>query len=65
MWNEYPDPKFTILKYIGAFTAGDGEGMAALFSAPSSIDGMAPHVWLGPTLAIEWILRRSDRAGVR
>lgn len=50
-----PDPMSVIRKYIEAFNKGDGEAMAAMFSAPSSIlDGMAPHLWLGPTAAQDW-----------
>ena len=49
------EPMAAIRHYIDAFNKGDGEGMAAMFSAPSSIlDGMAPHLWLGPTAAQDW-----------
>jgi len=44
-----------IRQYIQAFNQGDGEGMAAMFAAPGSIlDGMAPHLWVGPTVAQDW-----------
>ena len=34
---------------------GDAKGMAATFAETGSIlDGMAPHVWLGPTAAQDW-----------
>jgi ketosteroid isomerase-like protein len=50
-----PDPMSAIRKYIDAFNKGDGEAMAAMFSAPSSIlDGMTPHQWLGATAAKDW-----------
>ena len=41
--------------YIDAFNRGDREGMAAAFAVPGSIlDGMAPHVWHGPTATQDW-----------
>src|SRR4051812_25597812 len=49
------DPMAAIGKYINAFNRGDGEGMAAMFAVPGSIlDGMAPHVWRGPTATQDW-----------
>jgi ketosteroid isomerase-like protein len=45
----------TLRKYIDAFNKGDTAGMAATFAVPGSIiDGMAPHVWQGPTAAQDW-----------
>lgn len=45
----------TVHRYIGAFNKGDIPGMAAAFAVPGSIlDGMAPHVWNGPTAAEDW-----------
>jgi ketosteroid isomerase-like protein len=42
-------------RYIDAFNAGDAEGMAACFAVPGTIlDGMAPHLWHGPTAAQDW-----------
>ncbi len=44
-----------VRKYIDAFNKGDTAGMAAMFAIPGSIlDGMAPHVWQGPTAAQDW-----------
>jgi hypothetical protein len=41
--------------YIDAFNKGDVEVMAATFAVPASIlDGMAPHVWHGPTATQDW-----------
>jgi ketosteroid isomerase-like protein len=41
--------------YIDAFNAGDAEAMAACFAVPGTIlDGMAPHLWHGPTAAQDW-----------
>ena len=46
------DPMATVKQYIDAFNKGDAEAMAATFAVPGSIfDGMAPHVWLGPTVS--------------
>ena len=55
------DPMAAIRHYINAFNHGDGEGMAAMFAVPGSIlDGMAPHLWQGPTAAQDWYQRRVD-----
>ena len=44
-----------VYRYIQAFNKGDGKSMAACFAVPGSIlDGMAPHVWHGPTAAEDW-----------
>lgn len=42
-------------RYIDAFNAGDADAMAACFAVPGTIlDGMAPHLWHGPTAAKDW-----------
>jgi ketosteroid isomerase-like protein len=44
-----------VRQYIDAFNKGDGEAMASTFAVPGSIlDGMAPHVWQGPTASQDW-----------
>ena len=49
------DPLAAIRQYIGAFNEGDAKVMAATFAVRGSIlDGMAPHVWQGPTAAQDW-----------
>ena len=49
------DPMATVKQYIDAFNRGDSEAMAAAFAVPSSIlDGMAPHLWVGPTVSQDW-----------
>ena len=49
------DPMATVKQYIDAFNRGDAEAMAAAFAVPGSIlDGMAPHLWLGPTVSQDW-----------
>jgi hypothetical protein len=48
-------PLAAVHQYINAFNKGDGEEMAATFAVPGSIlDGMPPHVWLGPTPSQDW-----------
>jgi ketosteroid isomerase-like protein len=45
----------TIRQYIKAFNNGDAKAMAASFAPSGSIlDGMAPHLWQGPTAAQDW-----------
>ena len=49
------DPMGAVLQYIDAFNNGDANVMAATFAVPGSIlDGMAPHVWQGPTATQDW-----------
>ena len=49
------DPIEAVRQYIDSFNEGDAKAMAASFADPASIlDGMAPHVWLGPTAAQDW-----------
>jgi ketosteroid isomerase-like protein len=49
------DPMAAVRKYVDAFNLGDAAGMATTFAVPGSIlDGMAPHVWQGPTATQDW-----------
>ncbi len=49
------DPMAAVRKYVDAFNQGDAAGMATTFAIPGSIlDGMAPHVWQGPTATQDW-----------
>ena len=49
------DPMAAVRQYIDAFNKGDAKGMAATFAVPGSIlDGMAPHLWQGPTATQDW-----------
>ena len=61
------DPMTTVRQYIDGFNRGDSKAMAAAFSVPGSIlDGMAPHVWHGPTAAQDWyrdVLVEGEHAG--
>jgi ketosteroid isomerase-like protein len=45
----------TVRQYIDGFNKGEVKVMAATFAVPGSIlDGMAPHVWQGPTATQDW-----------
>jgi hypothetical protein len=49
------DPMAAVRLYVDAFNNGDGQAMAAICSDPMQIlDGMAPHVWQGPTASEDW-----------
>ena len=49
------DPMAAVRKYVDAFNRGDAAVMATTFAVPGSIlDGMAPHVWQGPTATQDW-----------
>jgi ketosteroid isomerase-like protein len=49
------DPMAAVRQYLNAFNKGDSEAMAAIFSVDGSIlDGMAPHLWLGPNASRDW-----------
>jgi hypothetical protein len=49
------NPLAAVQKYIDAFNKGDREVMSAAFAVPGSIlDGMAPHLSLGPTASEDW-----------
>jgi ketosteroid isomerase-like protein len=48
-------PTAAVSAYIDAFNAGDAQAMSAVFAEEGSIlDGMAPHLWLGPSAAQDW-----------
>ena len=49
------DPMAAVRKYVDAFNRGDAALMATTFAVAGSIlDGMAPHVWQGPTATQDW-----------
>ncbi len=49
------DPVTAVRRYIDAFNKGDVKAMAACFAVPGAIlDGLAPHVWHGPTACEDW-----------
>ena len=61
------DPMTAIRRYIDAFNRSDPKEMAAAFAVPGTIlDGMAPHLWHGPTAAEDWykdVLREGEQHG--
>lgn len=53
--SEPNDPMAAVRQYLDAFNNGDVDAMAAVCADPMQIlDGMAPHVWQGPTAARDW-----------
>ena len=49
------DPLAAVQQYIDGFNKADAKLMAETFAVPGSIlDGMAPHVWQGPTATQDW-----------
>jgi ketosteroid isomerase-like protein len=49
------DPMAAVHQYIDGFNNGDTQAMAAVFAVSGSIlDGMAPHLWQGPTATQDW-----------
>jgi len=48
-------PVSAVQQYIDAFNNADVKAMAAMCADPmSSLDGMAPHLWHGPTGTQDW-----------
>src|SRR5689334_22144808 len=48
-------PTAVVQQYIDGFNRGDAKAMDALCANPMSIlDGMAPHIWHGPTATLDW-----------
>lgn len=48
-------PVSAVQQYIAAFNKADAKAMTAMCTDPMSIlDGMAPHVWHGPTATQDW-----------
>ena len=62
-------PIEAVRQYIAAFNKGDPQAMGALFDASGSIlDGMAPHVWEGPTACLDWyreVLKEGEHVGAK
>lgn len=61
------DPMAAVAQYVDAFNRGDAEAMAAACADPMQIlDGMAPHVWQGPTATEDWwrdVLTEGEHVG--
>jgi len=62
------DPMASVRLYIDTFNNGDAKAMAAVCSDPMQIlDGMAPHIWQGPTATEDWyrdVLTEGEHLGV-
>ena len=53
--SEMTEPMEAVRQYVDAFNKGDVEAMAANCpNATSVLDGLAPHVWQGPTACRDW-----------
>lgn len=49
------EPMVAVRHYIESLNKGDPKAMAATCAVPMSIlDGVAPHVWVGPTACEDW-----------
>jgi ketosteroid isomerase-like protein len=63
------DPLAAAQRYIEAFNKANVKAMAATCSDPMSIlDGLAPHVWHGPTACQDWyrdVVIAGEREGAR
>jgi ketosteroid isomerase-like protein len=61
------DPMAAVRQYAEAFNRGDARLMAATCANPMQIlDGMAPHVWQGPTASDDWyrdVLEEAEHLG--
>ncbi len=61
------DPMAAVGEYIDAFNRGDVDALAAACAEPMQIlDGMAPHVWQGPTASQDWwrdVLAEGEHVG--
>ncbi|OBJ88019.1 hypothetical protein A9W97_16720 [Mycobacterium gordonae] len=61
------EPLAAVQQYIAAFNGGEETAMSVVFATDGVIvDGMAPHVWLGPSVAMDWyhdVLVEAERHG--
>jgi len=61
------EPMAAAHQYIDSFNKSDVKAMAATCADPMSIlDGLAPHVWQGPTACEDWyrdVMAAGDREG--
>src|SRR3954468_15413135 len=61
------DPMSALRQHIEAFNQGDSKALAASCANPMQIlDGMAPHVWQGPTAIEDWyrdVLAEGEHVG--
>ena len=60
-------PMAAVRQYVDAFNKADVEAMAANCALPTSVlDGLAPHVWQGPTACRDWyrdVLAAGEKEG--
>lgn len=60
-------PVDVVRRYVAAFNGGDVDAMAACFTDSGCIlDGMAPHLWQGPTALRAWysdVMTESEHLG--
>ena len=50
-----PEPMAAVRQYVDAFNKGDVQAMSVNCATPATIlDGLAPHVWQGPTACRDW-----------
>lgn len=55
MGEDLSGPSAAVRRYVDAFNSGDEDGLAACFTDPGFIlDGMAPHVFSGPSATRDW-----------
>ena len=63
------DPISAVQQYIDGFNSADAKAMAAMCANPMSIlDGMAPHIWHGPTACQDWyrdVLAEGEHQGAK
>ncbi|WP_318199243.1 YybH family protein [Streptomyces sp. SCL15-4] len=61
------DPMAAVVQYVDAFNRGDAKAMgAACADSMQILDGMAPHVWQGPTASDDWwrdVLTEGEHVG--
>ena len=66
--NDLSSPASVVQEYVDAFNRGDEDALAACFANPGFIlDGMAPHVWSGPSATRDWhrdAMAEADHIGI-
>ena len=60
-------PLTAVRQYVDAFNKGDVEAMSINCATPATVlDGLAPHVWQGPTACRDWyrdVLAAGEKEG--
>ncbi len=61
------EPMAAVRQYVDAFNKGDVEAMSTNCATPATVlDGLAPHVWQGPTACRDWyrdVLAAGEKEG--